>query len=480
MDTAHVSTGKKLVSLLLALVLAITANGPLLAYAAEGQGGQVDQEQKGAAESQDLDGSQGAASVLSLGSGGEDGTAQPAVPSTKATEYYTSGGDDFASARTISTNTTYLDSLVSNGDEDWFKVYLSGKGALSVRFESTHYVTGSDYNRHFYDVYLYNDQSEELWNRDVIVGTTQANAAATLATTGLKAGWYYIKVETYHFTGKTYKISANFTASNAWETEFNDSMSTATPISLNKQYAGTLMERGDDDWYKVTLPSAGALSVSFESTHYVTGSDYQRHCYDVYLYNDQDEEIWERGFFVGTTKADAAATLATVGLPKGTYFIKVDYYNNWTDKKYLINAKFTASNVWETEFNDSMSTADALASNTTYSATLRERSDKDWYKVTLTKNGPLDIVFEPTYYTTGSDYNRTFYTVGLYDDQNNNKWEKRVLVGTTKGSGKTTLTSGTLAKGTYYIEVEDYNWTDKTYKITAKYDLTPLSSATVT
>ena len=134
------------------------------------------------------------------------------------------------------------------------------------------------------------------------------------------------------------------------DVEPNDDASTASSILVNKTYSGNIYHDGDEDWYRFELGSAGRLEVTFNAAY---RSD--RKAWDIRLYDSTKAEMWyaqfwtDEGIWIGGTAA--AKSLRVTGLPKGTYYVKVNsyhdgipgYYNShhdyWTTDEYRIMAK---------------------------------------------------------------------------------------------------------------------------------------------
>ena len=156
---------------------------------------------------------------------------------------------------------------------------------------------------------------------------------------------------------------------------------------------------------------------------------------------------------------------ATVGLPKGTYYIRIspeDY--SWTDVPYrfVVNAK-AASN-WETERNDldGGNKADTIKINTAYYGSLTTGSDVDDYKLTLSQKGKLQLAFQG-----GSSSNDDWgagWKIMLLDKEQK---VLKVLNEVGGGTGVKKSEKVTLKKGTYYIRVvqkrESMFWTYASY-----------------
>ena len=62
---------------------------------------------------------------------------------------------------------------------------------------------------------------------------------------------------------------------------------------------------------------------------------------------------------------DGSYTFSSLGLPAGTYFVKVHGYNSACDRQYSVTPKCTYVSNWETESNDDYTSADPLSMGVT-------------------------------------------------------------------------------------------------------------------
>ncbi|MEY8461220.1 fibronectin type III domain-containing protein, partial [Eggerthellaceae bacterium 24-137] len=138
-------------------------------------------------------------------------------------------------------------------------------------------------------------------------------------TMGLKAGTYYVKVD-YSLggiVGETYTLKADFAASPFWEEEVNDDADAAKAMVIGSAYSGIIDAGGDEDWYKVTLPSAGKFTLSFGHTY---KKDYGSWTVGLYA-ADKSTRLHQASWSNRSTGTDSF----TMGLKAGTYYVKVDY-----------------------------------------------------------------------------------------------------------------------------------------------------------
>ncbi|PUB17807.1 hypothetical protein [Paenisporosarcina sp. OV554] len=130
-------------------------------------------------------------------------------------------------------------------------------------------------------------------------------------------------------------------------------MENAVQLELNKTHQGKLDNSYDSDFYKITLPGDGNVTLSIK--HHNNGS-----WYGTIL--DNKGVVYEN---VSTDDSGLVEGYAStqVGLPKGTYYIEIwDQYNS-EDISYEIKAGFEESNYYEKEYNDNLTTANTMTLN---------------------------------------------------------------------------------------------------------------------
>ncbi len=235
-----------------------------------------------------------------------------------------------------------------------------------------------------------------------------------------------------------------------------DTMATATAISLNKEQTGALSSSGDEDWYKVTLSKAGKFEIVFGGEYKTSGS------WRIELYTAANKKVYGDTYSASNT---VKHTVCTTGLSAGTYYIRVDNESGAQGLTYSLAPKFTESDAWEKELNDTIVSASPIANNVETHGNLQISSDEDWYKVTLPKAGKFEIVFGGDYSEDGS------WIIKLYTAAN-----KLVYSGSysTSNTMKHVECTTGLPAGTYYIKIEEgayygYNAVGLTYSLTPKF-----------
>lgn len=337
-------------------------------------------------------------------------------------------------------NKTYKGIISSYKDTDFYKVVVPKSGNITIKLKN---VSGSEWEGTFLDANgntmttIYSDNSE------LVKGSSSVDI-------GLPKGTYYFKLEDGKYNSE-YALTINYKESAYFEKEFNNSITSANNIALNKYYEGTIQHSSDVDFYKFTLPSAGSVNLSLstlpKSEWYVHLQNAQGEIYE-YFYTDDSELVKGRNS-------------VNIGLPKGTYYVKVGSYSNTIGRPYTLKASFKASKTaYEKEFNNTLTTANAIKLNTNITGVInnQDSSDVDFYKFTVPTTSNVKIRMSQK---SGASWYTSLYNSqgSLIHDRYTDSSE---LV---KGSTITTLR---LNKGTYYYRVSNYNyanWTPYTFNI---------------
>ncbi|WP_010302335.1 pre-peptidase C-terminal domain-containing protein [Kurthia senegalensis] len=345
----------------------------------------------------------------------------------------------YSTASTISFGEQYSSSLPNYSTKHFYKISLVADGQIKVAMKNK---TGSqwtvsvhDSNGNFIDNFE-TDDSEFASGSDYV-------------KVGLAKGTYYIIVENEDdASGVTYQFDVNFTESPYFEKEFNDSVSTANAIALNKTYKGTISSSQDEDFYKVVLPKSGNIKIQIKN---LANSEWRGDFLNASgkvltsIYSDDSELV--KGY-----------STVEVGLPKGTYYFKL--HSGKYNAEYAFKLNYQQSEYFEKEQNDTITSANKIALNQYYQGTLQHNSDEDFYKFTLTTPGTVNLSLS------------TLPNSKWYVHLQNAKGEVYDYFYTSdselvKGRASVNIS---LPKGTYYILVDGYsNTTDLPYTLKASF-----------
>ena len=240
----------------------------------------------------------------------------------------------------------------------------------------------------------------------------------------------------------------------AQETEPNNTIVTASTISVNTIVYGSTNDKDMDDWYKFTVNQDGYIQINF--TH-----DYGVARQDIYLYYYDGES--KKIYYSFNIKSDyEKKDSINYAISKGTYYILISNYYKIHNKTLNYNFKinFFISDDWEKEFNDSIVTANSISVGRTVYGSNNYRHDyvhdtDDWYKFTINQDGYVWIDFT-------HKYNKTNHRVYLYSYDGSSK--KELLNSLVHlNSENETSSKVSLSKGTYYLFIEEGSKVDTTY-----------------
>jgi Fungalysin metallopeptidase (M36)/Secretion system C-terminal sorting domain/Fibronectin type III domain/Bacterial pre-peptidase C-terminal domain len=256
--------------------------------------------------------------------------------------------------------------------KDYYHFKITGTGGTSTNISVTNLPDN-------YDMYLYAADSVTLLGKSVNTGTTNELISKTLG-----AGDYYIMLLTKNSVSSinscyTLRVStAALPCDNSYEA--NETSQTAANIELNKDIFAAIGSNTDVDYYKITTPAVdGTLTIQLSNLP----ADY-----NLYLYNFLGTLI-DSSLSTGTRNE----TIVLDNQDTDIYYIKVIGANgafSATDC-YKLNADLSPYCVNGYEANNTYQTAVVLPLNSSISAGLGKLNDLDWYKITTTELGNLNI-----------------------------------------------------------------------------------------
>ena len=296
--------------------------------------------------------------------------------------------DSIASAVHIEVNTDVSEFISSTKDADCFCFELEHPG--SVRLSFSHEYEDSDLNW----LVQVLDADSNIYLEKGFQGRTFSQTDT--CSIGLPAGTFFVKVRPYYsnsYCSGVYTFRVHYEASDAWETEFNDNIaygSDAVPVNTN--ISGNIARQKDVDYYRFELHEPGPVSVTFSHDYEETDL-----CWKLDFINAEGKTLTEKSFR-GSEMMPIATS--TVGLPAGSYFIKISsYYSNaFSSKTYTFCVNFEASSQWETELNDNIASgSDPISLNTDTFGAMNHQKDTDCFLFRTEEDGVAHIVFSHDY-----------------------------------------------------------------------------------
>jgi len=362
----------------------------------------------------------------------------------------TAAGTDFSNAMSISVNRAYKDNISQKYEQDFYKFTLSSPGCVYINFKHENLFDKNEY----WDATIFDSETNEISLCTFIGTDTNVDSFKV----GLEKGTYYLRIRgggwyrnglaySTCFSATDYTFDLKYTSSKYFEKENNESYNTATPITLNKTYSGSINEGRDLDFYKFTLDSAGSIHLDFEHENLYDQNEY----WDAVIYNIETNEI---SYYTFKGNENKVSTYK-IGLDKGTYYLRIrgggwyrnglEYSTCYSTTDYSFNLKYTSSKYFEKENNDSYAAATPIVINEKYSASINDYRDLDYFRLNLKKRAELKIDFKIEKQTSSSEY----YIVKVYDDKNN-----QIARYSISGIEAKTTFNLSLDSGEYYVYVQ--------------------------
>lgn len=249
-----------------------------------------------------------------------------------------------------------------------------------------------------------------------------------------------------------------------YETEDNDDYSSADYVPVNSTIYGVCSDYSysDTDWYKFTLSSPAKVNVQFSFNRADADGDWY-----VYLYKYEGNGDYSTLDYEDVYVYDGSYTFSSLGLPAGTYFVKVYGYNSACGRQYSITPKCSYVSNWETEFNDEYTSADSLSMGTTRYGVNPTSSDDDWYKFTLNSPASVSVAFTHTKASADGDWG-----VYLYKYNGGGEYAQLAYEDVCVSDGNYTFPTQGLSAGTYFVKVSSCNSAcGRQYGVTVNYSV---------
>ncbi len=359
-------------------------------------------------------------------------------------------------ANPISVNTEYSGNISEGGDKDYYRFQLDEDGVVSFSF--SHEYVDSDYSHWRLRLYQEGKTNDELLNRTF---TGDEMQTVTTSSVGLPAGYYIVLIsDASKRSANTYKFTVNYTKSDAWEKERNNSFDKPNAILTNKEYSGSIENGTDLDYYRFHLDEDGVVTFSF--SHEFVDSDYTHWRIRLFREDNTKNELLNRTF---TGDEKQTVTTSSVGLPAGYYILLVRDSSKQSANTYKFTVNYTKSDAWEREQNDTFNSPNAILTNKEYSGSIENNTDLDYYRFHLDEDGVVTFSFSHEF--VDSDY--THWRIRLFrDDDTKNELLNRTFTGDEK---KTVTTSSVGLPAGYYVllVMDSSKHSANTYKFTVNY-----------
>ena len=295
---------------------------------------------------------------------------------------------------------TITGSISSTSDTDYYKITSAAKGYLS--FQLQHDKVSSKLATDIYSVAVCDASGNTIYTM-----TSRTDEEKTESVNfGLAAGTYYLKVSgvtylnasgsfaIYGTNGETYKLNASWTNADNWESESNDTYDIANTAVSGITYSGDIRTYSDVDYFKTTLSANGYINVKL--THPVVSGQETTNMFVFSVIRKVDKDQYTEVYTTNIRGGDTSVSTPNLGLPKGEYYVKIAGTGNsagtlLSGTSYPVNydvcIKAKTAGDREVESNDSAATANSVKNGKTYYGSISSSSDKDYYKIKMSKPG---------------------------------------------------------------------------------------------
>ena len=370
--------------------------------------------------------------------------------------------NSIAEAKAISFDSTVKGQIAINDKDDYYDLTLSSSGRITLKFNSF---------MQYYSVVIYDTDGKELWYTDSNEWVSTTQKRSDTHTIDLEKGTYYLKVNGYRYRNDSwypstgnYNFTVSFKASGANIAEPNNSIAEAKKIKFGSAVKGQIAINDRDDYYTLTLPSSGRITLKFNSF---------MQYYSVVIYDTDGKELWytDSNEWVSTTQK--RSDTHTIDLEKGTYYLKVNGYRYRNDSwypstgNYNFTVSFKASGANIAEPNNSIAEAKKIKFGSAVKGQIAINDRDDYYRFTLSASGTVIIKF--------NSYMQ-YYCVVIYDTDGKQLWYTDNNEWISSNKSRSDKHSISLSAGTYYLKVNGYrnsDWNASTgnYNFTLKQDI---------
>lgn len=226
------------------------------------------------------------------------------------------------------------------------------------------------------EIYIEDQAGELIWRQYPKEGRTSYEI-------DLIKGTYTLYIEGRYnsdsYTG-SFSFSTDFTSAGESFSEPNNRISEASKPSFGQRIYGQLACNDQQDLYRYDLPSAGRVTLTFNSA--ISSQE-------IYFEDAAGEKIW------GTEYPKEGSTVYQIDLTKGTYYFNVEkrYQGDEYNGNYNYTATFSSAGESFAEPNNSPTNAAVPAFGSTVRGQIASNDDTDVYKYTFSSARKLTLQF---------------------------------------------------------------------------------------
>lgn len=238
----------------------------------------------------------------------------------------TTADDVIAQARSISLNSNFTGVLALEDEADIYKITVTQTGALKVNLTSyMKWIYYRLYDANGNELYKINS----LWDSNIQFGTEAL-------TWHLEPGIYYLSVIRDGQNYGKYTVATSFSALPTNESERNDEIATADPMTIGTTVNGVITLGEESDIFRFTASRTGELTFRLQS--WLDGTE-------VYIYDAAGERLFNKHFYWNNNLNYSNDTFQLETVSGKTYYIQISRYGSGLEDygKYQLSASYPGS-----------------------------------------------------------------------------------------------------------------------------------------
>lgn len=275
----------------------------------------------------------------------------------------------------VDLNFPIIGSLWTRSDVDYYKVSLDEAGSVSLSFNHPE-ISGGEY----WNILMSDEEGETVLEYSSVSTASQEKSVNTY----LDKGMYYICVKSpqpnVSYSNADYMLTVNYRRNyGQFETEPNDTSKTATLITTaNKGITGSLFDKTDSDYYRLSLIYGGEVAINFTHENIASSAQY----WEVSLYSGTGRKLISEK----VSGSDDNVGICETELAPGIYYIRVHCPYN---ALYYSGADYTLSLITQ---EASVGELTGSGSGSSWAEkTIRDAIDKNIVPVSLQGNYQANI-----------------------------------------------------------------------------------------
>lgn len=257
--------------------------------------------------------------------GSYNGNYSLSVSASNANNLDVTPDDTIAQAHNVLPNSSFTGVLATTEESDVYRINVPYAGIIDCKF--------SAYMKWIYLKLLDSEGNQilsynPLWNSNIGYSVNDYRFY-------LEKGTYYIQIYKDNSYQGIYNLINRYTNIGSKETEKNDTIATADPISLGARVTGLLAQNEESDIFRVTVPISDEIQISLQSfMEYV----------DLNVYNSAGTEVYSEDIRWNSNIGYSNETYK-INLNAGTYYIQIDADGRHRGKyQFVVSAKTMAVN----------------------------------------------------------------------------------------------------------------------------------------